>query len=293
MSEAKPGNGSDKAAARQQAIERIENQQSPASAAPVLAGFGSRDGFDLMLRQAKWLCESSLVPEQFRGGSNIGNVVIALEMASRLEASPLAIMQNLYIVHGKPGWSASFIIAAINATGKFSPLRFAITDPEPEKEVAYSVTEYVNGQRNVRTGKEKIRNRTCVAWAIEKATGDRLESPPVSLEMAVMEGWMVKSGSKWKTMPELMLRYRTATFFGRLYAPDVLMGMKTTEEIVDIGEEAYTVKVEDANQGPVVDIKREPEPNPEPARPEPKPDPKPEPKPEPKKTVDEPRKPDF
>jgi len=34
-------------------------------------------------------------------------------------------------------------------------------------------------------------------------------------------------------MPELMLRYRAATFFGRLYAPDVLMGMRTAEELVD------------------------------------------------------------
>jgi hypothetical protein len=117
-------------------------------------------------------------------------------------------MQNLYIVHGKPGWSAQFIIAAINSTGKFSPLRFAVTGEGDDK--------------------------GCIAWATENATKERLESPRVSIDMARKEGWLDKAGSKWKTMPELMLRYRAATFFGRLYAPEVLMGMKTVEEIVDI-----------------------------------------------------------
>jgi len=35
-------------------------------------------------------------------------------------------------------------------------------------------------------------------------------------------------------MPELMLKYRAAAFFGRLYAPEVLMGMQTSEEVIDI-----------------------------------------------------------
>jgi hypothetical protein len=168
--------------------------------------FNTRDGFALMQRAASLLAASALVPEIFRG--NIANTTIALEMAHRIGASPLAVMQNLYIVHGKPGWSAQFIIAAINSTGKFSPLRFAVTGEGDDK--------------------------GCVAWATENATKERLESPRVSIDMARKEGWLDKAGSKWKTMPELMLRYRAATFFGRLYAPEVLMGMKTVEEIVDI-----------------------------------------------------------
>jgi hypothetical protein len=52
--------------------------------------------------------------------------------------------------------------------------------------------------------------------------------------MAKAEGWLDKAGSKWKTMPELMLKYRAAAFFGRLYAPEVLMGMQTSEEVIDI-----------------------------------------------------------
>lgn len=209
-----------------QAIEKIEN--TPDSGLPVSAGFGSKDGFELMLRQAKWLSGSSLVPQQYQGPNGISNAVIALEMAQRMGASPLAVMQNLYIVHGKPGWSASFITAAINTTGRYSPLRFELSG-EGDK-------------------------RVCVAWAIEKATGERLDGPPVSIAMAKAEGWYSKNGSKWQTMPELMLRYRAATFFGRIYAPEVLMGMKTVEEIVDIDKDDYTTGLDSANSGPVLQI---------------------------------------
>jgi len=53
------------------------------------------------------------------------------------------------------------------------------------------------------------------------------------MDMAVAEGWFGKAGSKWQTMPEVMLRYRAASFFGKLYAPELLMGIQTAEEIHD------------------------------------------------------------
>lgn len=197
----------------------------------VVAGFQSKNAFELLQRMAKMLAASDLVPQQFKG--NVANCVIGLEMAQRMNASPLAVMQNLYIVHGKPSWSAQFITAAINSTGRFSPLRFQVTGDGTSKVVT--------------------------AWALEKDTGERLEGPPVSIEMAKAEGWYDKNGSKWKTMPDLMLRYRAATFFGRLYAPEVLMGMKTQDEIEDIEREdpEQTIR-ECANSGPVIDVEPEP-----------------------------------
>ena len=178
--------------------------------------FASPQAFELAQRQAKLLASSALVPKEYQG--NIANTVIALEMAQRTQSSPLAVMQSMYIVHGKPSWSATFII---NACGRFSPLRYRI-DGEGD-------------------------NLTCRAVAIEIATGEQLTSPPVSIGMAKQEGWFDKSGSKWKTMPELMLRYRAATLFGRLYAADVLMGMHTEDEVRDI-EEAEAVVMEQPNQ---------------------------------------------
>jgi hypothetical protein len=164
------------------------------------------NNFELAQRMATALSKSSLIPKEFQ--ENLPNCLIALEMSHRMGASPMMVMQNLYIVHGKPAWSSQFVIAAINSTGRFSPLRFQM-EGEGDK-------------------------RVCIAWAIDLAAGERLEGPPVSIDMAKKEGWFQKNGSKWQTMPELMLRYRAATFFGRLYAPEILMGMREEGEIIDV-----------------------------------------------------------
>lgn len=183
----------------------------------VVAGFDNSLAFEFMQRQAQMLSSSELVPEAFsivkckdtnERNRKIANTMIALEMANRIGASPLAVLQNIYMVHGKPSWSSTFIIASINGCGRFTALKFDVTGEGDE--------------------------RTCVAYTTEKATGDRLDSPPVSIGMAKKEGWYGKSGSKWQTMPELMLRYRAATLFGRLYAPEILMGMRAVEELEDV-----------------------------------------------------------
>ena len=158
--------------------------------------------FEHAQRIAKVLSSSDLVPTTYK--NNVANTLVALEMANRMGASPLMVMQNLHIIHGRPSWGSSFIIASLNSCGRFSTLRFV-------------------GDAN-----------KCKAVATDKQTGEVLEGPTVSLEMAKAEGWLTKTGSKWITMPELMLKYRAAAFFGRLFAPEVLMGMQTTEEIVDI-----------------------------------------------------------
>lgn len=207
----------------------------------VAPGFGSLQSFELMQRAAKLLSSSTLVPASYRAfdekkGDNpnaLANCVVALNMAQRMGADPLMVMQNLYIVEGRPSWSSQWIIAAINGCGRFSPLRFELKDLG-EKEVEYSVTEWVNRERQTRKLKATIRNMECVAWAIERETGERITSPTVSIEMAVKEGWFGKNGSKWQTMPEVMLRYRTASFFGKLYAPEILMGLQSVEEAHDV-----------------------------------------------------------
>ena len=171
--------------------------------------------WELVQRQANAYAASDIVPEMFRG--KVANCIIALEMANRLGATPLVVMQNMYIVHGKPSWASTFLIASINTSGRFSPLQYQITD---------------GGEKKV--GGKTFRDLVCVAWARDKQTGERIESPPVSIAMAHAEGWATKNGSKWQTMPELMLRYRAATFFARLYAPEVTLGLRTQEEAEDM-----------------------------------------------------------
>ncbi len=206
-------------------------------------------GFDQIQRVAKALCASTLVPAQYRAfsekkefgkvvgyepnGAGLPNCIVALNMAQRMGADPLMVMQNLYVIEGRPSWSSQFIIASINSCGRFSPLRFEMSEPGKEQEISYQATVWKNKQKVEETRKAKIRHQTCRAWVIEKETGDRLDGPTVSIQMAIDEGWLTKNGSKWLTMPEIMLRYRSASLLGRLYAPELLMGLLAREEVED------------------------------------------------------------
>ena len=163
--------------------------------------------FGLIQRKAQALASSGLVPKEYQ--NNVPNCMIAMELADRTGSATFMVMQNVHIIQGRPSWSSQFIIGALNSCGRFSPIRFT------------------------KTGEPGAMDRTYMAVATDLSSGAEIEGPPVSLQMAKDEGWSTKNGSKWKTLPELMLSYRAAAFFGRLYAPDVLMGMHTIEEVTD------------------------------------------------------------
>ena len=247
----------------------VSQQQS--ASLTIAPGFDSLQSFELIQRVAKTFASSDLVPEQYRSSIEkrnrygeitdtrenpkaVANCIVAVNMAYRMRADPLMVMQNLSIIEGRPSWSSQFIIAMINNCGRFTPLRFEIVDLG-EKDVEYISFEWT-GPKNDRTRTEvktvvKVRDQRCVAWVVEKATGERLESSPVSIELAVKEGWYTKNGSKWKTMPEQMLRYRSGAFFGRIYAPELLMGLPTEDEVRD------TIEFEQGPDGKLaVDIEK-------------------------------------
>jgi hypothetical protein len=176
--------------------------------------FKGPNSFKQGMEMAKTLAASSLVPKAYQG--NVQNCIVALEMSNRVGVSPLMVMQNLHIIQGKPSWSSAFIIGLINSCGRFSLLRFKfVEDPEA-------------------VGETGIKIRACYAYATDLKTGEVLQGPTVTWKMALVEGWVNKDGSKWKTMPELMFQYRAAAFFGRLYVPDLMQGMQTVDEVIDV-----------------------------------------------------------
>lgn len=163
--------------------------------------------YELAKKVAVDLAASTLVPKEFQ--QNPPNCMIALNMAARIGADPMMVMQNLYIVHGKPGWSSQFLIATFNCNPKFSALRYEFK------------------------GKENTDTWACRAYATEKETGEVLRGSWVSIAIAKAEGWYGKNGSKWQTMPEQMLQYRAASWFIRAIAPEIAMGLQTSEELGD------------------------------------------------------------
>jgi len=191
--------------------------------------------FALQQRKANMMCQSTIVPKDYQG--SLPNCMIAMEMAQRLNTGELEIMQNLHIIHGRPSFSAKYLIARINASGILKGrLKFEFEDLG-EKEVTY--TEYSGyGQNKTKKQRtQKVTDKRCRAIGIEAETGETIEGPWISIEIAVKEGWYTKSGSKWQTIPDLMLTYRAASFWASINAPEATLGMITAEESGDIREE--------------------------------------------------------
>lgn len=239
-------------------VKTLDQLKTSAVAAPKESApmsFLTSAGFDQLLRVSNMLSSSTMVPVAYRKFKEIkeygqvtgweenpaalANCAVALNMAQRMNADPLMIMQNLHIIEGRPSWSTPFIIASINSCGRYTSLDYDLSEPGEPTVVEYIAVEWVKPQgatKKQRTEIKKkitVRHQSCIAFATEKSTGKRLESPKITIQMAVDEGWLTKNGSKWQTMPELMLRYRCASFFGRLYAPELLMGLQSREELED------------------------------------------------------------
>lgn len=160
-----------------------------------------------MVSLSKTLADATIIPTTFQ--KNPANVLIALNMAQRMNADPLMIMQNMYIVNGNPSFSSKFLIACFNTCGRFTSIKYEFF------------------------GKQGTDEYGCRAYATEKLTNERVQSIDVTIGMAKGEGWVDKKLSKWKTMPQLMLQYRSAAFLIRTVAPEISMGLQTTEELQD------------------------------------------------------------
>lgn len=258
-------------------------------------------GFTLANRIAKAYASSDAVPAQFRsynlkkGGGDehwienpnaIGNCLVAIEVARAVRMSITAVMQNADMIEGKLRWSGKFVIAAINASGRFTPLRFQTVNRGRIQAAYKEKTGWDReAKRPIFTDRTvEVDDVECIAWALPKGvqepqiTPDLLrkypnrlldlykslgmpviESAPVTMKMAVEEGWYGKAGSKWQTeLRALMFQYRAGSFFGNIHAPDIVMGMgRTSEEerdIIDIHDDgSYTVSrttIDELRSGP-------------------------------------------
>lgn len=185
---------------------------APARLPAVNAGFFDLQSFELMQRVAKGFCASTLVPRSYQGNTPeaIGNCMIALNLAKRIGADPLMVMQNLVVVHGRPTWSSQFLIASVNTCGRFTALRYEFF------------------------GSRGMDDWGCRAWATEKSTDEKLVGADITMALAKKEGWFGRKDSKWQTMPQQMLIYRAGAWWTRAYAPELSMGLMTADEVDDV-----------------------------------------------------------
>ncbi len=238
-------------------------QPTPSSA---VVNFFDPTQFETMQRVCKMFASSELVPDMYKASDKnpiekaVSNCMIAIEIAQRIGASPLMVMQNMVPIYGKPSWSSKFLVATVNTCGRFNPLQYRFTEKGMLGMVEYTDYEWQGG-RKVAVQKQfdgkKIMDIECIAYTSAKGSDQVLESSPVSIRLSIQEGWYTKNGSKWQTMTKQMLMYRAASFWTSAYAPELSMGMRTVEEqqdytefeeVTDVKEEVDKEKENNANK---------------------------------------------
>ena len=185
-----------------------EIQELVASPQPELAPvtvWTDKKQFDQLLRAANMLSQTSIIPATYHGKPQ--DCFVALEMATRMGVSPLVVMQNMYVVKGKPAWAGQACTMFINSCGKFTQVK------------------------HVYTGEKGTDSRGCYVTATRISDGIQVNGVEVTIAMAKAEGWT--ANTKWRTMPELMLAYRASAFFARVHCPEALMGVQLVDEIYD------------------------------------------------------------
>ena len=201
---------------KKEKVETLPAVQEQALPATTRSIFLDIQRFEEAKQIAKMLSDSSMLPKHFQ--QSVPNCMILLNLADRMRIDPFMLAQNMYIVYNKPGIESKLLIALIEGHGKFGPLKFKFTE---------------SGKV---TSKKVKRPDSCLAYATELKTGEVIEGPTVTWELVEAEGWSKKDGSKWETMPEMMFMYRASAFFGRVYDPGAILGLRTAEELDEIIE---------------------------------------------------------
>lgn len=176
--------------------------------------FSDSESFQRLFDIGKMFASSTLVPQNYQGKPM--DCTIAVDMANRMGVSPMMVMQNLYVVKGKPSWSGQACMSMIRGSREFKNVR------------------------PVYTGEKNTDSWGCYIQAEYRETGEVVRGTEVTISMAKAEGWYSKKDkygnetSKWQTIPEQMLAYRAAAFFARVYIPNSLMGVYVEGEAEDI-----------------------------------------------------------
>lgn len=160
-------------------------------------------GFDKMMELSQMLAKSTIVPPQYQHREE--NVFIALDLANRMGISAMTVMQNLYLIQGKPSFSGSFISALIHSSPLFTNVELVWVGEKGKSNYGAYIKALKNGVEVIGT--------------------------TVTMDMANQEGWL--KNPKWKSMPELMMSYRAYSFFGRVHASELLNGIYSTSEVED------------------------------------------------------------
>ena len=163
--------------------------------------------FDDAFRFSKMVAASEFAPKDFRGKPE--SCLLAIQHGSEIGLSPMQSLQNIACINGRPAiWGDA-------------ALAVAMASP-----VCESVTETIDGE-----GDNMVATCSAKRRGYERPTVVRF-----SVADAKRAGLWGQRGP-WSSYPDRMLQQRARGFAIRDQFPDALMGLISTEEVLDYQDE--------------------------------------------------------
>ena len=156
------------------------------------------DNLPALIDYSKTLATSDLLPDAYRGKP--ANVLVAIEYGRALALEPMAAIQGITVIKGKPTASASLIAGLVRRAGH----TLRVTGSEKRAEAII-----------IRTDDPDFEFKS--VWTIERAS----------------QAGLTGKGGSWKTYPAAMLKARAITEVARDACSEILAGVQYTPEELD------------------------------------------------------------
>lgn len=204
-------------------ITEIPQQQGFSSASLVL----SNDAMNSVMRIADLMATGkTTIPKHLQGSQ--GDCFAVSLQAMQWGMNPFSVAQKTHLVNGTLGYEAQLVIAVMNSSPALSTrLNF----------------QWSEGWTGVDGKTDKSDKHWCRVWATLKG-----ESEPRVLEVSMAQVGGVRNSPNWVSDPRQQLAYLAAKRWGRLHAPDVILGVYTPDELQD--GEVYMSQNAPARQTP-------------------------------------------
>ncbi len=163
---------------------------------------------DTAWRMAKAIAMSGMAPKSFgQDEQAVAAVFAALQLGAEVGLPPMASVQNIAVINGKPGLYGPAMLAVVEASGKLEDIEETIAGEGDKRESICAV----------------------------KRVGRRPRTSRFSVADAKRAGLWGKTGP-WSQYPDRMLQARARAFALRDMFPDVLLGLAySTDELIGGG----------------------------------------------------------
>lgn len=170
------------------------------------------------------------IPQHLRGSK--GDCFAVVLQSMQWGMNPIAVAQKTHLVNGTLGYEGQLVAAVIN-TSKVVKDRFNFE--------WYGPWEKVIGKFTIKRSEKGEYRAPAWTMADEEGCGIRVwatvkgEATPRSLDLLLAQA-RVRNSTQWADDPKQQLAYLAQKKWARLYAPDVILGVYTADELAEPGE---------------------------------------------------------